>query len=77
MIPIVTTQLTVNRGYSARRVARSLLILPVITCVLACVSCTDQSPPIVDVTPLASAVRVFAYAVLGVGVLSVLGKLVK
>ena len=78
MIPIIASQLTANRCSTQRRVAKSLLILPIITCALACVSCTDDaSSPLVDVTPLGEGLRVIAYAVLGVGVLGVLGRLVK
>ena len=77
MIPIVTSQLTANRCSTQRRVAQSLLILPVIPCALACVSCQDQGAPMVDTTPLGDGLKVIAYAVLGVGVLGVLGKLVK
>lgn len=78
MIPTVSSQLTANRCSTAHRIAKSLLILPLIACVLTCVSCTDEtSSPLVDVTPLGDGLRVLAYAVLGVGVLGVLGKLVK
>jgi hypothetical protein len=77
MIPIITSQLTANRCSTQRRVAKSLMILPIIACVLACVSCNEQGPPIVDTNPLGEGLKVIAYAVLGVGVLGVLGKLVK
>lgn len=63
--------------FTQRRVIKSLMILPVIVCVLACVSCQEQGPPLVDTTPLGDGLKVIAYAVLGVGVLGVLGKLVK
>ena len=47
-------------------------------CALTGVSCTeDASSPLVDVTPLGDGLRVLAYAVVGLGVLGVLGKLVK
>jgi hypothetical protein len=77
MIPITTSQLTANRCSTHRRVTKSLMILPIIGCVLACVSCNEQGPPMVDTTPLGDGLKVIAYAVLGVGVLGVLGKLVK
>jgi len=79
MISNIKSQLTAKRCFSARRLAKSYLILPIIGCVLACASCTDDtaSSPIVDVTPLGDGLRVLAYAVLGVGALGVLGKLVK
>jgi hypothetical protein len=77
MIPIVSSQLTAKRCSTQRRVAKSLMILPVIACALACVSCNEQSPPMVDTTPLGDGLKVIGYAVLGVGVLAVLGKLVK
>ncbi|MCU0778859.1 MAG: hypothetical protein MUF86_14515 [Akkermansiaceae bacterium] len=54
MIPIVTSQLTAHRCSTQRRVAKSLLLLPVIVCALASVSCQEQGPPMVDTTPLAS-----------------------
>jgi len=69
--------LSANRCSTQRRVTKSLLILPVIACALACVSCNEQGPPMVDTTPLGDGLKVIAYAVLGVGVLGVLGKLVK
>lgn len=77
MIPIITSQLTANRCSTQRRVAKSLMIIPIIAFVLTCVSCQDQGPPIVDTNPLGEGLKVIAYAVLGVGVLGVLGKLVK
>ena len=47
-------------------------------CALTCVSCTeDAASPLVDVTPLGDGLRVLAYAVVALGVLGVLGKLVK
>jgi hypothetical protein len=76
MIPIITSQLTANRCSTTRRVSKSLMILSVIGCVLACVSCQEQGPPLVDTTPLGDGLKVIAYAVLGVGVLGVLGKIV-
>jgi len=77
MIPIVISRRSAKRCSTQRRVAKSLLILPIIACVLTCVSCTDEtSSPLVDVTPLGDGLRVIAYAVIGVGVLGVLGKLV-
>jgi hypothetical protein len=77
MIPIITSHLSSKCYRLRQRAGRSLLLLPLAGCVLACVSCTDQSQPIVDLTPLASALRVIAYAVVGAAVLSVLGKLIK
>jgi hypothetical protein len=76
MIPIITSQLTANRCSTQRRVTKSLMILPIIACVLAC-SCQEQGPPLVDTTPIGDAMKVIAYAILCVGVLGVLGKLVK
>jgi len=67
-----------KRCSSQHHVSKSLLILPIMMCALTCVSCTeDTSSPLVDVTPLGDGLRVLAYAILGVGVLGVLGKLVK
>jgi hypothetical protein len=67
-----------KRCSSQHRVSKSLLILPIMMCALTCVSCTeDAASPLVDVTPLGDGLRVLAYAILGVGVLGVLGKLVK
>lgn len=77
MIPNITSHLTAKRCSTQRRVTKSLMILSVIGCVLACVSCQDQGAPVVDTTPLGDGLKVIAYAVLGVGVLGVLGKLIK
>ena len=77
MIPIIISQLSANRCSTQRRVAKSLLLLPLIVCALACASCNEHGPPIVDTTPLGDGLKVIAYAVLGVGVLGVLGKLIK
>jgi hypothetical protein len=77
MIPIITSQLTANRCSTQRRVTKSLMILPIIGFVLTLASCQDQGAPMVDTTPLGDGLKVIAYAVLGVGVLGVLGKLVK
>lgn len=76
MIPIVTSQLTPPRRSTQRRVSKSLIILSLLTCVLTCVSCQEQGPPLVDTTPLGDGLKVIAYAVFGVGVLGVLGKIV-
>jgi len=51
--------------------------LALVACVLACISCQDQGPPIVDTQPLGDGLKVIAYAVVGAAVLGVLGKLVK
>jgi hypothetical protein len=73
MIPTNISKLSVNRCSTARRVVKSLLIIPVIACVLTCVSCTDEtSSPIVDVTPLGDGLKVIGYAVVGAAVLGVL-----
>ncbi len=77
MIPNITSKLSANRCSTARRVTKSLLILPVIACVLTCVSCTDQTQPIVDVSPIGDGLKLLGYAVVGAAVLGVLGKLVK
>ena len=77
MIPIVSSRLTANRCFTQRRVAKSLLILPIIGCALACVSCTDQTQPIVDVSPIGDGLKLLGFAVVGAAVLGVLGKLVK
>ena len=79
MIPtIASNQLAAKRCSSQYHVSKSQLILPIIMCALTCVSCTeDAASPLVDVTPLGDGLRVLAYAVVGLGVLGVLGKLVK
>ena len=77
MIPIDKSQITANRCSTVRRATKSLLILPVIACVLTCVSCTDQTQPIVDVSPIGDGLKLLGYAVVGAAVLGVLGKLVK
>ena len=79
MIPtIASNQLAAKRCSSQHQVSKSLLILPIIMCALTGVSCSEEtSSPLVDVTPLGDGLRVLAYAVVGLGVLGVLGKLVK
>lgn len=77
MIPIVSSRLSASRCSTQSRVTKSLMILSVIGCALVSVSCQDQGAPIVDTTPLGDGLKVIAYAILGVGVLGVLGKLVK
>ena len=51
--------------------------MPIIGCALACISCQDSGPPIVDVSPLGDGLKVIGYAVVGAAVLGVLGKLVR
>jgi hypothetical protein len=78
MIPIITSRLTTSCSRLARRQGtRPLLHLPLAVCVLACVSCTEQGPPMVDTTPLGEGLKVIGYAIIGAAVLAVLGKLVK
>jgi hypothetical protein len=77
MIPIISPRPASHRVLVARRVAKSLLLLSVIGCGLACVSCNEQGSPIVDVTPLGDGLKVIGYAVVAAAVLLVLGKLVK
>jgi hypothetical protein len=77
MIPIAISRLSSGCRRLAPRDARSLLLLPLTGCLLACVSCTDQGPPIVDTTPLGDGLKVIGYAVVAAAVLAVLGKLVK
>lgn len=77
MIPIVLSQLSADRCSAQRHVAKSLMILPIIVCALASVSCQEQGPPMVDTTPLGDGLKVIGYAVVGAAVLGVLGKLVK
>jgi len=77
MIPIVSSRLTANRCSTQRRVAKSLLILPVIVCALASFACQEQGPPIVDTEPLGLGLKVIGYSVVAAAVLGVLGKLVK
>lgn len=78
MLPIITSRLTTSCSRLARRhEARPLLLLPLLVCSIACASCTEQGPPIVDTTPLGDGLKVIGYAVIGAAVLGVLGKLVK
>ena len=78
MIPIVSSQLTAKRCSAQRRVAKSLLILPIIGCVLACASCTDQEGSgMIDTEPLGLGLRTIGYSVVAAAVLGVLGKLIK
>lgn len=78
MIPIVTSRLSSTCCRLKQRAGRScLLLLPLAACALACVSCQDQGPPMVDTTPLGDGLKVIGYAVVAAAVLGVLGKLVK
>jgi hypothetical protein len=79
MIPTIASYPpAAKRCSSQHHVSKSLLILPIIMCALTGVSCTeDAASPLVDVTPLGDGLRVLAYAVVALGVLGVLGKLVK
>lgn len=77
MIPIITSQLTANRCSTQRRVAKSLMILSVIGCVLACVSCNDQTQPIVDVSPIRDGLTLLGFAIVGSTVVLVLGRLLR
>lgn len=74
MIPIVS-QLSSNCFRLRQRAGRSMLLLPLVGCVLTCASCTEQGPPLVDLNPLAAALRTIAFAVVAVGVLGVIGKI--
>ena len=61
---------------------KKLLLLAVAGVILALSSCKEDvpTPPaayVTDLAPLGEGLKVIAYAVLGVGVLGVLGKLVK
>jgi hypothetical protein len=76
----------INHHLSSRRPAahrlRKLLLLPIAGAFLALSSCKEDvpAPPaayITDTAPLGEGLKVIAYAVLGLGVLGVLGKLVK
>jgi len=78
MIPIINSRLTSSCSKLVRRHdARPLLLLPLLICSIACASCTDQGPPMVDTTPLGEGLKVIGYAIIGAAVLAVLGKLVK
>lgn len=77
MTPIILSKLTANCCSTQRRATQSLMIVSVIGCLLACVSCQEQGAPIVDVSPLGDGLKVIGYAVVGAAVLGVLGKLVK
>ena len=78
MIPIITSRLTSSCIRITRcHDSRSLLLLPLLICSVACASCQDQGPPMVDTEPLGLGLRVIGYAIIGAAVLGVLGKLVK
>lgn len=77
MLTITVSTLSFTCCRFRQHAGRSLLLLPVIGCALACVSCQDQGPPIVDVSPLGDGLKVIGYAIIGAAVLAVLGKLVK
>ena len=77
MIPPIAPFHTARGDRSLRRITRALLALPLVACVLACASCTEQGPPVVDTSPLGEGLKVIGYAIVGAAVLGVLGKLVK
>jgi hypothetical protein len=77
MILIVTSRISSNCHQFRQRASRSLLLVPLIGCVLACASCAEQGPPMVDLNPLAAALRTIAFAVVAVGVLGVIAKIIK
>jgi hypothetical protein len=76
MIRYSTT--TTNTHHSLKKLTRrSMPLLAFSATALFLVACNDQTPPLVDTTPLGDGLKVIAYAVLGVGVLSALSKLIK
>ncbi len=82
MIPILPFHPSTRSGFVARRVAKSLLLLPVIGCVLACTSCEagDSLPGIevtADVKPIGEGLKVIGFAVLGASVVVVIGRMLK
>lgn len=78
MIPIDTSsQSTLKYCPHPHRQDLFRLLLATIVCVLACASCTEQAPPVVDTEPLGEGLKVIGYAVVGAAVLAVLGKLIK
>ncbi len=67
---------------SGRRVAKSLFMLPVIGCVLACASCNggDSLPGIevvADTQPIGAGLKVIGFALVGASVVVVIGRLIK
>jgi len=77
IIPIIPPTRLARHCSPSRSASSTLKLLPLLACLLACVSCQEQGAPLVDTTPLGDGLRVIAYAVVGAAVLGVLGKLVK
>ena len=81
MIRIIRKHPSFRRGN--KRAWRKLVLVPAAGCVMALGSCeqSHSSPPpqvpITDTIPIGDGLKVIAFAVLGVGVLGVLGRLLK
>ena len=76
MIPNPTSKST------AHRMVKSLLLLPVIGCIMALASCEgDGSLPGIEVTadttPIGDGLKVIGYAILGTSVVIVIGRTLK
>ena len=79
MIPIALSRTVLRCAHSTDRNPGLHRLLPFAACLLSClfVSCTEQTPPMVDTTPVGEGLQVIGYAVIGAAVLGILGKLVK
>lgn len=69
----------VPRPSVSRRLAKSLLLLPVIGCVMAVSSCKGDGSlsgveVTADVTPIGEGLKVIGFAVLGASVVAVIGR---
>lgn len=82
MTPTIPSHSTSCCADAARRLTKSLLLLPTIGCVMAFSSCEgDSSLPGIEITadtqPIGEGLKVVGFAVLGASVVVVLGKILR
>lgn len=69
-------------GFVARRLAKSLLLFPVMACAMAVTSCRDEAPKpkfeiTADTKPIGAGLSVIGFALLGASVVVVIGLMLK
>jgi len=83
MIKNISPHRASGYGFVARRLAKSLLILPVMTCVMAVSSCKEDEglmpdlKVVADTKPIGNGLSVIGFALLGASVVFVIGRLLK
>lgn len=82
MIPIASYRSASRRDLVSRRVAKSMLLLPFIGCVLALSSCEGEGAlPGLEITadtkPVGEGLKVIGFAVIGASVIIVIGRMLK